>query len=174
MYLVSVYFDEKTDKRIRSLIEQAARASKNTYMIDEKVPPHLTISAFETRQEKMLCIRLEEAVGKIKSGTVTFASVGAFFPHVLYLAPILDEYLHQMSVQVYDSIKDTEETIISRYYKPFCWIPHGTLAKKLSAEEMRAAFEVLQHQFGMFSGKAVRIGLAKTNPYEELAVWELD
>ena len=48
------------------------------------------------------------------------------------------------------------------------WVPHATIGKKLSKEEMLAAFQVLQEQFGVFSSRVVRIGFAKTNPYEEL------
>ena len=43
MYLISVYFDDKTDRRIRNWMEQAAKRSGNSYMIDAKVPPHITI-----------------------------------------------------------------------------------------------------------------------------------
>ena len=57
--------------------------------------------------------------------------------------------------------------------KKFGWLPHTTIAKKLSQEEMRTAFMVLQESFGMFFGDVVRIGLAKTNPYEDIVTWEL-
>lgn len=53
------------------------------------------------------------------------------------------------------------------------WVPHATIGKKLSKEEMLAAFQVLQEQFGVFSSRVVRIGFAKTNPYEELWNFEL-
>ena len=53
------------------------------------------------------------------------------------------------------------------------WVPHAPIGKKLSKEEMLAAFQVLQEQFGVFSSRVVRIGFAKTNPYEELWNFEL-
>lgn len=93
MYLISVYFDEKTDQRIRNLMEQAAKMSGNSYMIDAKVPPHITISAFETRRETEAAEMLKCAAEDMKSGTVMWASAGAFFPGVIYLAPVLNAYL---------------------------------------------------------------------------------
>ena len=56
---------------------------------------------------------------------------------------------------------------------PFNWIPHTTIGKKLSKEEMKIAFDVLQNSFGMFSGRVVKIGVAKTNPYEDIFSQEL-
>lgn len=124
MYLISVYFDEKTDQRIRNLMEQAAKRSGNTYMIDAKVPPHITISAFETRREAEAAEMLKCVAEGMKSGTLMWASAGAFFPGVIYLAPVLNAYL--------------------------------------------------QEQFGVFSGEIVKIGLARTNPYEDLICVELN
>ncbi len=173
MYLVSIYFDEKTNKIIQSHIERVAEATGNRFMLDGKVPPHITISAFETKQEALVIGNLEEVIQNLTSGMIRWASVGAFLPYVLYLAPVLDEYLHGLSEQIYGNIKDVEETKISSYYRPFGWLPHTTIGKKLGKEEMLAGFSVLQNSFGMFQGKVIRIGLAKTNPYQEIKSWEL-
>lgn len=45
MYLVSIYFDEKTDVKLRNLIDKVARETENTFMPDNNVPPHITIAA---------------------------------------------------------------------------------------------------------------------------------
>ena len=173
MYLVSIYFDEKTNQRIRSMIKQVADKTGNTFMIDGNVPPHITITAFETQNEEAVTEVLEHGAAELKKGTLQWASVGQFFPYVIYAAPVLNEYLHGMSEKVYEALAAIEGVKISPYYRPFQWLPHTTIGKKLSKEEMKMAFEVLQNTFGMFSGEVVRIGLAKTNPYEEVANWEL-
>lgn len=173
MYLVSLYFDEKSDARIRQYINTVAKRTGNTYMQDGNVPPHITISAFETRNEKQVIDRLNTCMNQQQKGWVQWASVGAFFPNVIYISPVLNVYLHELSVSVYDAVKGVEDTIIHKCYQPFCWLPHTSISKKLSAEEMKAAFAVMQESFGMFSGEGIRIGLAKTNPYEDLVTWEL-
>ena len=46
MYLVSIYFDEKADARIRSYIKQVAKHTGNGYMVEDEVPvsyTHLTL-----------------------------------------------------------------------------------------------------------------------------------
>lgn len=173
MYLISVYFDEKTNKIIQRHINQVAEKSGNTFMIDGNVPPHITISAFETRQEDRIIEVLEEKMAELKQGTIQWASVGVFLPYVIYLAPVLNEYLHSLSQIIYDSIKEVEDISIRPFYRPFQWLPHTTIAKKLSKEEMTVAFQILQNSFGMFRGNVVKIGLAKTSPYRDIISWEI-
>ncbi len=173
MYLISIYFDEKTDKHIRQFMHQVADASENQYMLEGNVPPHMTISAFEALEEEIVLKTLNQKMTELKSGTLQWASIGQFLPYVLFLSPVLNEYLHSLSVDVYDMIKDMEGINISKFYRPFQWMPHTTVGKKLNPEQMQAGFKVLQKSFGMFSGQVIRIGLAKTNPYRDIASWEL-
>lgn len=173
MYLISIYFDEKTNCIIKQLIQKVANKSGNVFMTDGNVPPHITVSAFETKHEKETIARLETYAEKITIGTLQWVSVGTFLPHVIYLTPVLNEYLQNMSEELYELLQDMDDTIISKYYRPYQWLPHTTIGKMLSKEEMRAAFAVLQEQFVPLKGIVTKIGLAKTNPYEELAVFEL-
>lgn len=173
MYLVSIYFDEKTNRRVQQYIDKVAEKTGNTFMLDGKVPPHITISAFETQDEAAAIESLERALARLRQGTLEWVSVGEFFPYVIFLIPVLNEYLHEMSVIVNDELSNTNGIKISPYYRPFQWLPHTTIAKKLSKEEMQIAFEVLQNSFGMFEGEVVKIGLAKPNPHRDIATWEL-
>ena len=108
-----------------------------------------------------------------QSGEIIWCSVGAFFPNVLYLSPVLNTYLQELSEKVYKELLKTADVKVHKCYRPMQWVPHATIGKKLSKEEMLAAFQVLQEQFGVFSSRVVRIGFAKTNPYEELWNFEL-
>ncbi|MBP3340008.1 MAG: 2'-5' RNA ligase family protein [Lachnospiraceae bacterium] len=173
MYLVSIYFDEKTEKWIRKYISDVAKKTNNTFMVNNNVPPHITIAAFETDKVDDVISKMESVKNGIKSGSITWASVATFLPSVIYLAPILNEYLHGLSVNVNNVISSVDGVKLSDKYQPFNWIPHTTIGKKLAKEEMKIAFEVLQNSFGMFDGRVVKIGVAKTNPYEEIFNWEL-
>ena len=76
MYLISVYFDTTTTKRLQSLICQIAAVSGNTYMTQNHVPPHLTLSAVEARNVEVLLPPIQALEGKLSSGKVQFVSVG--------------------------------------------------------------------------------------------------
>lgn len=173
MYLISIYFDEKTDKHIRSLMKQVAKKTGNTYMVDGNVPPHITTAAFETHNIKAATDAIESAAGKLKKFRIIWASVGTFLPHVIFLAPVLGENLHHMAEVTHDALKEVPSIRLLPNYQPFHWMPHTTIAKKLTPEEMRIAFEVLQNSFGKFEGSVTGIGLAKTSPYTDIKTWEL-
>lgn len=48
MYLISIYFDKTTQKRICGYMKQIGKVTGNTLMLDGNVPPHITIAAFHT------------------------------------------------------------------------------------------------------------------------------
>ena len=54
------------------------------------------------------------------------------------------------------------------------WLPHITLGKKLSKEQMQEAFAVMQEQFVPMEVTVSEIGLAKTNPHQDLVRIELN
>lgn len=173
MYLISVYFDNQSNKIMERYIRQIAERTGNTFMTDNHVPPHLTISSIEARNGELLIPYVEKLNGSLKSGSIAIVSVGLLFPYVMYLTPVFNEYLLEISKQVYNSVKGIPETSISRYYQPMQWLPHITLGKKLTKEQMQMAVEIMQNQFAPFEAKIVRLGLAKTNPHEDVLTFGL-
>ena len=173
MYLISAYFDEKAHKTIERHIYQVAIKTGNSFMTDNHVPPHLTISAVEARSGEVLFPYVDKLRGHLPQGTVQFVSVGMLFPYVMYLTPVLNGYLQGLSQKIYDSVSSIPEVSVSRFYQPMQWLPHMTLGKTLTKEQMRIAFEVMQERFAPFDASVTKIGLAKTNPHEDLLMLEL-
>lgn len=173
MYLISIYFDETTEKRISSYMKQIGKATGNTVMLDGNVPPHITVVAFQTESEAMAREIFLRGAENLKSGSVQWVSVGTFLPSVLYIAPILNKYLNELSEIYSREITERQGVTVDRKYMPYSWMPHSTLAKRLSEEQLAIAFGVMQKQFGAFCGKVTKIGLAKTNPYTDLEVINL-
>ena len=172
MYLVSLYFDEKTERKIRGYIEKIAEKTGNGFMVDNHVPPHITVATVESRHEDMVIERLGSM--DVRAGEIQFVSVGSFVPQVLYLEPVLNQYLHELSEKIAEALEEIPETILSPYYQPFGWLPHCTLGKQLTKEQMLEAFSLMQNSFAPFEGKVTRIGLATTNPHRDISVWELN
>ena len=109
MYLISLYFDEKTNKRIQQYIDQIAKKTGNRFMSD--VPPHITISAFETNDDNNALQVFYSAASTLKSGSLNWVSAGQFFPNVIFITPFLNEYLHLMSEIIYTTIMQNDKII---------------------------------------------------------------
>lgn len=222
MYLITAYFDDSTNKKLQHLMDGVADCSGNAFMKEHGVPPHLTISAFETRRPDGLIPAMEYLNERRLQGEVQFVSVGVFLPYVMYVTPVLGAYLHGLAVEVHDavcgfererqndcdnlhkfthadsdgvcaseqndndsactfvhtvngsscndmrSVSGIEDINVNKYYNPAKWFPHVTIGKTLDEEQMRQAFSYVQKHFVPFTGRIVELGLARTNPHEDI------
>ena len=173
MYLISIYFDEKTNKILQRSIDRIAEKSGNYFMIENKVPPHMTIASIEARNVNVLKPAFEDLNGKLYAGNMKVVSIGQLFPYVLYATPVMNQKLFDLSGEIYKAFCDIPETTLSEYYKPFSWLPHITLGKTLDKVQMQKAFQTMQEKFIPFTARFGEIGLAKVNPHEDVARFRL-
>lgn len=173
MYLISAYFDEKTNKILYRYMDQIAEKTGNTFMTEHKVPPHLTISSIEAKSVDVLLPAFQTLKGNISKGKIQIAAVGQLLPYVMYVNPCMNQYLLDLSRTIYDTYKDIPETTISKYYRYLSWMPHITLGKKLTKEQMEIAFEYLLYNFQPIEAEILQIGIAKVNPHEDVDRIEL-
>ena len=76
MYLISVYFDEQANKNLQRYINMIADKTGNTFMTDNNVPPHMTISSIEARNVDVIVPAFESLKDNINAGSIQFVSVG--------------------------------------------------------------------------------------------------
>ena len=173
MYLISLYFDEKANRQIQRLVEKVAKVTGNQFMVEGKIPPHITVSAFEAREDVVAIDVFEKLVQDIERVDLEWVCVGQFFPNVIFLLPVLNRTLQQISENAYKYLQENSELTVSACYRPFQWVPHTTIAKMLTVEEMQVAFRILQENFCTIRGQGVKIGLAKTNPHQDIVIFDL-
>ena len=132
MYLISAYFDENTNKILKHLQQRIADKTGNDFMIRNNVMPHLTISAIEARNVDVLIPAFEKVCreklqpldekGVVNiNNTINIVSVGQLFPRVIYAAPVLNEYMMNLSISIYNEFATIPETNISKFYQPYSW-----------------------------------------------------
>lgn len=173
MYLISIYFDKQTNKTLQWYIDKIAEKTGNYFMIENRVPPHMTIAAIEARNVDILKPAFETLNGKLYSGSMKVVSVGQLFPYVMYATPVLNQELFELSEEVYSTFFDIPETKMSEYYKPFSWLPHITLGKTLDKVQMQKAFQAMQESFVPFTAQYNEIGISKVNPREDVGRFKL-
>ena len=113
MYLISIYFDEKTNKILQRYIDRIAEKSGNYFMIENKVPPHMTIASIEARNVNVLKPAFEDLNGKLCAGNMKVVSIGQLFPYVLYATPVMNQKLFDLSFSVLGEQSDMFSTMTS-------------------------------------------------------------
>ena len=172
-HAIILRFDEETENKIMEIIERIAQSCGNRYMLDEQIPPHLTVSYFCCERIEPVIDKIDAHISDFSRGEIRWTSLGAFVPQVLFAAPVLREYLMDMCVRINGLVEDISVVGDSGHYLPYQWVPHTTLATKLNQEELCTAFEISVKSFTAFAGEANRLVLAECSPYRAVKEWEL-
>jgi hypothetical protein len=170
-YAISLYFDEVADERLRSLSGITAEVSGNPYMTDNNIPPHITIAMFTTDNIQPIAVMLHRALSQFRSGRVLLSSVGAFAPHTLFVAPAANPYLLSMSRKAITLLQ--RKVSLHHLYLPNFWVPHTTVATKLTGAELTRGFAALSAEFAPFEAGVTRLAIGSCEPYADLIVLEL-
>ena len=162
-YAVSLHFSQKVNEIVISTLQAIADETGNRFMIENKIPPHITIGAFHaTREEEAKLLQfVEEFAQRQKAGTVQFSEVGDFNGKVLFLKPDKNLFLSEINKELHTLLLPKFEKAENGYYLPDIWFPHTTLATRLNQNQFSAAKEI-----------AKIISLPLEAPIQELAVYQ--
>ena len=162
-YAVSLHFSQKVNDIVISTLQAIADENGNRFMIENKIPPHITIGAFHAaREEEAKLLQLvEDFAQRQKAGTVQFCEVGNFNGKVLFLKPEKNLFLSEINKELHTLLLPAFEKAENGYYLPDIWFPHTTLATRLNQSQFSAAEEI-----------AKKISLPLEAPIEELAVYQ--
>ncbi len=94
----------KAEKILQKHIDRIAAASGNTFMTDHHVPPHLTITSIQSREEEPVLVLMEELKAKnLHSAGIDIMSLGIFLPQVMYAAPFYTGSRHDYGNRIIQS-----------------------------------------------------------------------
>lgn len=166
-YAIAVCFDmESTDKMKQKIIE-IAESNINPYMISNKIPPHLTISLFETDDELEVHKVLKDIFSKVSREHIKVSSVEMFQPKVIYYSPKKSEFLIKLNEIITNKLIQIGIEP-DKYYLPDRWVPHIALGVQLTFIELIRALEIVKRDFEPFNTIIEKVVLAKCNPYREI------
>jgi 2'-5' RNA ligase len=174
-YAIVLYFNEKLEKDINSLILNVSEGSGNNYMVEHSIPPHITVSLFhkENNNIEQIIKFIDKNIFKINKGNIYIASIGVFNPSVLFIAPVINTYLLESNNKITELLRSFTDINFDKNYVLNQWVPHISIAVKLTGKELQKAFEVIRGEFKNIEGEINRIALIECNPYKEIKVWKL-
>ena len=172
-FAVTLEFDQESQNKMQEMIDEVARVTGCDRMKQENVPPHVTVCCLEGENEAALLSEMEVIASTMRKSTVRFANIGVFNPLVIYLGPIMTEFLQNTCRTVNERLLQYAEVGNKGNYLPNRWVPHAGIALKLTPAALKEAFAIVQERFCPFDATVERIVLVKAEPYEELRGWKL-
>jgi 2'-5' RNA ligase len=174
-YAVVLYFDIHSEKVFDEYIKQISQKGVNTYMLDMGIRPHITLAIFKDIKKcdihsAFLNFAKENVKFKIRLG-----SIGIFptDPGVVYLAPVYKDELALIHNAFYNSFNDVSDEFV-QLYLPGSWVPHCTVANRLSKDEILNAVSYLMNSFTPLNAEVVEIGLIECDSIKEICCFEIE
>ena len=174
-YAVSLHFSQKVNEIVLSTLNAIADETGNRFIIENKIPPHITIGAFRAaREEEAKLLQLvEDFAQRQKAGTVQFSGVGNFNGKVLFLKPEKNLFLSEINNALHNLLLPEFEKAENGYYLPDIWVPHTTLATRLNQSQFSAAEKIAKQITLPLEATIDEIAVYQCSPFLELKKYKL-
>ena len=173
-YAVTLYFDSPTNELILEAMKDIAAETGNNYMLDNSVPPHLSLGLFHAEDERTgeMIKLFEKFAESLKSNSaglsLNFNGPDNFADKVIFLSVERDEPLMKLNRDLHQLFLPYFEAGDNRNYLPENWVPHIALAVKLDAKQFEKGFDVAKNFPLPKTAKITSATLARCNPYNEV------
>ena len=169
-YAVSLHFSTDASDIISQAVRDIAEATGNDFIIENKIPPHITIGAFHAAKanEARLLQLTEEFARRQKAEDVHFTQIDNFKGKVLFLKGEKNLFLAEMNLHLHSLVLSEFESGENGYYLPEIWCPHTTLATRLKQGQFEKAQAVAEKIPLPLKAKACEIGFYQCSPFLEL------
>lgn len=141
-YAIEFIFDDKSQNTINEL----RKALQENGVHDEAVRlNHISIGDYATDDIEGLKAKVVEFSRRIKPFEIMLCSVGTFMTqeNVIFLAPVMTEELKSAHEKFIESMAGFDGKL-NPYYDVDKWMPHCTIAIRLSDEELFQGLRVLK------------------------------
>ncbi|NWK69829.1 2'-5' RNA ligase family protein [Bacillus paramycoides] len=141
MYGVIAKFDEKTEQIIKDIWRELREKSISFY-VDEVVNrvPHITLASYNEIDKNEFIEQIDKFYDDKVGFEITFNSIGSFLHSgTLFLSPTINRQLlefHSNHHKNFIKYNDNPNSL----YLPDKWLPHCTLANRLTPEKLSEAF----------------------------------
>ena len=173
-YAVALYFDEKSQAQLLGMMEDLCRAGVNRYLLDLGIRPHITLAYWKDQKGIDVTDAIKRFAQAVKGTKVLFSSIGIFpgDPKVVYLSPVKDDGLIKLHNGLYQELNGKIDNY-SQNYIPDNWVPHCTLATKLTEEEILKSVNALLKVKFPVQALISQIELIKCKPMEDILSCEV-
>jgi len=161
MYAFIALFDEQTEQIIWEIWRELIENSISFYGEEVKERrPHITIASYNHVDISEFVRRMDEYSSDKTALNITFGSIGVFSGSgTLFFAPTVTRELIDFHMSHHEHFSEFNDHTDSLYV-PGRWVPHCTIANRLSHEKMIEAFSYCVRK-NQISGKVKKVALMK-------------
>lgn len=160
MYGVVALFDERTDQIIKNIWAELKEKSISYYadeVVDRK--PHLTLASYHNLDKIRFIEQLDEFYENKSEIDIMFQSIGSFLnTGILFFTPNVTKDMIEFHENFHSQFKQFNDNPNSMYL-PGKWVPHCTLANRLSSDQLVEAYKYCLYRNDTIVGKIKEIGI---------------
>ncbi|WP_088012263.1 2'-5' RNA ligase family protein [Gottfriedia acidiceleris] len=160
MYGVIALFDEKTEQIIKDIWTELSEKSISFYA-DEVVDriPHITLASYHNLDKKSFFDQFDNFYENKPKINITLNSIGSFLnTGTLFFSPIVSRDLVDFHEDYHIYFKQFNDNPNSMYL-PGKWVPHCTLANRLSPDKLVEAYHYCLNRNDILVGNLQRVAI---------------
>ncbi len=151
-YSISLLFDDEVSQKLFHIKDLFARATGNSFLIENSVPAHITLGMFHVRKDEVEKLKAlfsdfaREIVDNFSNEqkwpfSIFFAATDNFKDKVIFLRPDEDSIciLKNINHALHEKLAGIFKAGGNRFYLPENYFPHLGLAVKLSPGQFEKA-----------------------------------
>ena len=163
MYGLIALFDQDTELLIKQIWKDLSEKSISFYAEEiEERKPHITIASYNNLDKSEFIRSMDQFYDSIHQVQIAFHSLGTFLQSgTLFLSPTMSTALSNLHRNHHDYFKKYNDNPASLYL-PGYWIPHCTLANRLSHEKLCEAFAYCTNKIGKINARITEVTLIET------------
>ncbi len=161
-YAFVAYFDYKTEELIKKLWKNLSEKDITQYGIKTKGKrPHITIADYDNLDKNKFINLLNDFYNNKQSIDIELGTLGTFInTETLFIAPTLSTELFNFHKEHHNHFKEFNNNEKS-FYIQGKWMPHCTIASRLSEENMLQAFKYCKSNLQRIYGQISEVALVE-------------
>ena len=160
MYALIALFDETTEKLLKNIWKELKERDISAYAYEvEDRRAHMTLASYNNLNIAKFKEQMDEIYINQSDIDIKFNSIGSFFNSgTLFFSPTVTKELlefHTSHHKYFERFNDNPNS----QYLPGNWIPHSTIANRLSTKKLTEAFNYCSKKGSTILGKIVEVAL---------------
>lgn len=174
VYAAVIKLDTISSRIVSECWQELARGNIGRYMIDNDYQPHVTLGVCDKLDNQKCFIGFKDFAGAREPFTITLSSFGFFIGEesALFLGVTPTKQLIDLHAEFHDTFCRHAEHV-NPYFSPENWVPHCSLAVKMSEFQVAQGVEVIRSIKLPIKSVATEIAIIEAPPWRELAAFPL-